>query len=440
MGNIAKSDYEFIKEQVVEKRWRKIRKRLLRFTLKLITAVIFGLVAAVTFALSEPTIYRLIHKEDRSKSPITLPASLGDTQAADISEDISEVEGYNDTEAAKEIMPETVIQKIDANLSDFKEMYYELRKVAYKVNKSIVKVTGSYIVEDWFNNQVEKTVYTPGLIVAETQAEYYILVNLDRIRNADKIRLKFFDTVFVDAWLVDYESELNLAVIAVKKEEIPSIYLSGLDTAILSENYTAVVGYPIIALGAPNGYHNSMGLGIITSEGSNVAITDNILRLFNTDIEDNPDGEGVIVNMRGEVIGWITRTLKQDQNSNINTVISVDQIRSYILQMVNKDDRIYFGIKAKDMTEDAKQAHEVRNGIYVDEVFADSPALKGNIKNGDIILMVNGQNVISTNNFYKLISQYEAGTELTVEVKRTNGSPSPDKTVDLKVVLSTKPK
>lgn len=440
MGNIAKSDYEFIKEQVVEKRWRKIRKRLLRFTLKLITAVIFGLVAAVTFALSEPTIYRLIHKEDRSKSPITLPASLGDTQAADISEDISEVEGYNDTEAAKEIMPETVIQKIDANLSDFKEMYYELRKVAYKVNKSIVKVTGSYIVEDWFNNQVEKTVYTPGLIVAETQAEYYILVNLDRIRNADKIRLKFFDTVFVDAWLVDYESELNLAVIAVKKEEIPSIYLSGLDTAILSENYTAVVGYPIIALGAPNGYHNSMGLGIITSEGSNVAITDNILRLFNTDIEDNPDGEGVIVNMRGEVIGWITRTLKQDQNSNINTVISVDQIRSYILQMVNKDDRIYFGIKAKDMTEDAKQAHEVRNGIYVDEVFADSPALKGNIKNGDIILMVNGQNVISTNNFYKLISQYEAGTELTVKVKRTNGSPSPDKTVDLKVVLSTKPK
>lgn len=440
MGNIAKSDYEFIKEQVVEKRWRKIRKRLLRFTLKLITAVIFGLVAAVTFALSEPTIYRLIHKEDRSKSPITLPASLGDTQAADISEDISEVEGYNDTEAAKEIMPETVIQKIDANLSDFKEMYYELRKVAYKVNKSIVKVTGSYIVEDWFNNQVEKTVYTPGLIVAETQAEYYILVNLDRIRNADKIRLKFFDTVFVDAWLVDYESELNLAVIAVKKEEIPSIYLSGLDTAILSENYTAVVGYPIIALGAPNGYHNSMGLGIITSEGSNVAITDNILRLFNTDIEDNPDGEGVIVNMRGEVIGWITRTLKQDQNSNINTVISVDQIRSYILQMVNKDDRIYFGIKAKDMTEDAKQAHEVSNGIYVDEVFADSPALKGNIKNGDIILMVNGQNVISTNNFYKLISQYEAGTELTVKVKRTNGSPSPDKTVDLKVVLSTKPK
>jgi len=434
MGDIAKSDYEFIKEQVIEKRWRKIKKRLQRFVIRLLSAVLFGLMAAVTFVLAEPTIYRLVHKDGRSKSQITLPTASDDIQVAEV----SGVPEYSDQTTTREIIPETVIQKIDANLSDYKDMYYELRKLAYKVNKSIVKVTSSFMVEDWFNNQVEKTVYTPGLIVAETQDEYYILVSLDRVRNADKIRLKFFDTVYVDARMVDYENEINLAVIAVNKEDIPSIYLSGLDTAILSENYSPVVGYPIIALGAPNGHHNSMGLGIITSEGSSVAITDNILKLFNTDIEDNPDGEGVIVNMRGEIIGWITRTLKQDQNSNINTAISVDQIRPYILRMVNQHDRIYFGIKAKDMTEDAKQAHKVGNGIYVDEVYADSPALKANIKNGDIILMINGQNIINTSSFYRLISQYEAGTELTVRVKRTNGGP--DKLMDLTVVLSTKPK
>ncbi|NLC20109.1 MAG: serine protease [Clostridiales bacterium] len=434
MGDIAKSDYEFIKEQVIEKRWRKIKKRLMRFAMRLFSAVLFGLIAAVTFVLAEPTIYRIVHKDGRSKSQITLPTASGDVQVAEI----SEVPEYSDQATSKGVIPETVIQKIDANLSDYKDMYYELRKVAYKVNKSIVKVTSSFMVEDWFSNQVEKTVYTPGLIVAETQAEYYILVSLDRVRNADKIRLKFFDTVYVDAWMVDYENEINLAVIAVNKEDIPPIYLSGLDTAILSEYYSPVVGYPIIALGAPNGYHNSMGLGIITSEGSSVAITDNILKLFNTDIEDNPDGEGVIVNMRGEVIGWITRTLKQDQNSNISTAISVDQIRPYILRMVNQNDRIYFGIKAKDMTEDAKQTHKVGNGIYVEEVFADSPALKADIKNGDIILTINGQNVINTSSFYRMISQYGVGSELIVKIKRTNGGP--DKQMDLTVVLSTKPK
>ena len=434
MGDIAKSDYEFIKEQVIEKRWRKIKKRLMRFAMRLFSAVLFGLIAAVTFVLAEPTIYRIVHKDGRSKSQITLPTASDDIQVAEV----SGVPEYSDQTTTREIIPETVIQKIDANLSDYKDMYYELRKVAYKVNKSIVKVTSSFMVEDWFSNQVEKTVYTPGLIVAETQAEYYILVSLDRVRNADKIRLKFFDTVYVDAWMVDYENEINLAVIAVNKEDIPPIYLSGLDTAILSEYYSPVVGYPIIALGAPNGYHNSMGLGIITSEGSSVAITDNILKLFNTDIEDNPDGEGVIVNMRGEVIGWITRTLKQDQNSNISTAISVDQIRPYILRMVNQNDRIYFGIKAKDMTEDAKQTHKVGNGIYVEEVFADSPALKADIKNGDIILTINGQNVINTSSFYRMISQYGVGSELIVKIKRTNGGP--DKQMDLTVVLSTKPK
>ena len=434
MGDIAKSDYEFIKEQVIEKRWRKLRKRLMHFVYRLFAAVFFGLIAAVTFVLTEPAIYKVLNREGRNRSQITLPTASNDAQATEI----SGIPVDTDVATSREVIPETVIQKIEADLSDYKDMYYELRKVAYKVNKAIVKVTSTYVVEDWFNNLVEKNVYTTGLIVAETQTEYFILVNLDRIQDAEKIRLKFFDTVYVDAWMIDYEKDINLAVIAVNKEEIPSIYLSGLDTAILSENSSLVVGNPIMALGAPNGYLNSMGLGIITSEGSSAAITDNILKLFNTDIDDNPDGEGVIVNMRGEVIGWITRTLKYDQNQNINTAISADQIRPYILKMVNQIDRVYFSIKVKDMTEDAKQAHKVTNGIYVDEVFADSPALKGDIKNGDIIIMVNGQKIINANSFYKLISRYEPGDRLRVRIKRTNSNP--DKLMDVTVVLSTKPK
>lgn len=431
MVDNANGDFEFIKEQIVEKKIKKFKRYFIRFSIRFFTAVLFGVVAAVTFVLAEPTIYKIFNKERRDNSPISLPTP-NDVQDIDITGIPDESEA-----AAKESIPETVIQKIDANLSDYKDMYYELRKVAYKVNKSVVKICSTFIVEDWFNNLVEKNIYTTGVIVAETPTNLYILVSLDRIQNADKIRLKFSDTVYVDAWITDYEEEINIAIINVSKKDIPSIYLSGLSTAILGRNYSLVVGNPVIALGSPNGHLNSMGLGIISSEGSSVAITDNILKLFNTDIDDNDEGDGVIVNMRGEVIGWITRTLKENQNKSINTAISVEYIRPYILRMINQTPRVYFGIKAKDMTEDAKQAYNVSNGIYVDEVYADSPAFKGNIKNGDIIVSVNNIKVMNTNNFFKLISQYMPGTQVEIGLVRTSGNSV--KQMEITVALANKP-
>lgn len=429
MGDNAKSDYEFIKEQIIVKKRNKLKKRLLRISISFASAVMFGLIAAVTFVLAEPTIYKLIYKENRSKPQISLPTTTTDIQNADI----TTIPEYSEGALTKEVIPETVIQRIDADLSDLRDMHYELRKMAYKVNKAIVKVNSTFLVEDWFNNTVEKTVSTTGLIITETPTNFYILVSLDRVKGADRIKLKFFDTVYVNAWLIDYEEEINIAIITVYKEEIPSIYLSGLDTAILGENYSLVVGNPVVALGSPNGYPNSMGFGIITSEGSSVAITDNILKLFNTDIADNPDSDGVIVNTRGEVIGLITRTLKYDQNKNNNTAISIEYIKPYIVQMINQNERLYFGIRAKDMTEDAKQAHNVTHGIYVDDVIADSPAFKGNIKNGDIILNVDGNKIINTNYFYKTISRYKIGSELKVKIKRT--AVSSEQIMDMVVTL-----
>jgi S1-C subfamily serine protease len=440
MAENEKNDFEFIKEQVIEKKWNKLKKRLLRLFIKLFTAVMFGVVAAVTFALIEPPFYKFLHKDGGDKPQISLPTASNDVQNVEVSgipDGDEQIEVTADNSETKEVLPETVIQKINADLSDYQDMYYEIRKVAYKVNKSIVNVTSTFIVEDWFNNVVEKTVSTTGVIVTETATNYYILVSLDRIRDADNIRLKFSDTTYVEAWLIDHEEEINLAIITVNKGDIPSIYLSGLDSAILDENYSLVVGNPVIALGSPNGHLNSLEVGIITSEGSGAGITDNVLELFNTDIADNPESDGVIVNIRGEIIGWITRTLKQDENKSINTAISVDYIRSYILRMVNQNSRVYFGIKTKDMTEDAKQTHNVSNGIYVSEVLSESPAFKGDIKNGDIILLVNGKEIMSTNSFYRTISRYEPGTELKVKIKRTSGNS--EKLMDVSVVLSNKP-
>ena len=67
-------EFEFIKEQILPKRRKKFRKWLVPFIMTIIMAIVFGLVAALTFCISEPTIYRLLHKDEPNPFVIPTPS------------------------------------------------------------------------------------------------------------------------------------------------------------------------------------------------------------------------------------------------------------------------------------------------------------------------------------------------------------------------------
>jgi S1-C subfamily serine protease len=234
----------------------------------------------------------------------------------------------------------------------------------------------------------------------------------------------------------DYETDLNLAIISVPLADIPEAYRNDIKAATMGESYGLSIGSPIIALGSPNGHTNSMEIGVITSKGSTVGITDNRLELFNTDINDYDSSDGIIVNLKGDVIGVITRTLKEGVNEQLNTVIGISRVKSIIEKMANKEPRIYFGVKTEDLTDTAKQEHHVENGIYVDEVLANSPAFEAGIKNGDIILQIDDENVINSYDFYNNISTNKPDDTIKVKVKRTTSSSEKD--MDLEITLEAK--
>jgi S1-C subfamily serine protease len=434
-------DFEFIKEQVLEKKRRKLKKRLLPFLMTIIMAILFGLIAALTFVITEPGLYDLLHKEGETKTPVTFPTPPPTPLPTPTAEPVITGQagltpdpqgGDNPTEAA--MQPTPIIQRIDAGIEDLININDEMRRVAYDVNKSIVDISSTFTVIDWFSKEVEKTVDTTGVIVADNSAEFLILVSLDRVQGANSIKLRFSDMVYVDAKVQDYESEINLALLAVEKNKISQVFLSGLQVA--KQSYTITVGSPIIALGSPNGHPDSMEFGFITSKGSYASISDNKLDLFNTDIDSNENSDGIIVNLKGEIIGLITRTLKDSINEELSTAIAISKVQSYIELMGNKKPRIYFGIKAEDLTEAARQEHRISNGIYVSEAQTDSPAFEAGLKNGDIILSINDNAILNISNFYNYISVFKPGDEITVKIKRKSGTS--EKEMDLPVVLAGK--
>ncbi|HWT73269.1 MAG TPA: S1C family serine protease [Mobilitalea sp.] len=441
--NKENSEFEFIKEQVIEKKRKKIKKRLLPLLMTLLLAILFGLIAALTFVITEPRLYKLLHKEEDTKTPVTFPTQYPSGTDTNVTTgtgtegtDISPTPSPSEDTQVDQTTPNPVIQKIDANLEDYLKMNNLIDEVAYEANKSQVYITSTFSVLDLFGNAVEKTVNTSGVIVANNNSDFLILASLDCVKDAKSIKIKFSEETYVDAVLQDYESELNLALLAVSVDDIPKIYLNGLQVAELGESLTVTVGTPVIALGNPNGHIGSMDIGIVTSKGSWANVTDNRIELFNTDMASNAYSDGIIVNMDGQVIGLITRTLKDDVNKELSTVIGISELLPIIEQMSNQQPRAYFGIKADDMTEAAKKEHDITNGIYVNEVLSDSPAFTAGLKNGDIILSIGEQTILNTNNFYNTISRFPSGQKVSVKIKRTSGSS--EKEMELTVTLTDK--
>lgn len=455
-------NFEFIKEQVIEKKRRKIKRWLFPFMMTVVMAILFGIIAAVTFVIAEPRLYDFLRKDKDTRTPVSFPTqypeeqepgttdnttgtkdpSNNDQTTKDPEADPANANGGSVTNPEDEDIqqkPDTVYMSIDADIEDYLGIYEDIRAIAYNVSKSIVNIVSTSTVTDpWFGKAVEESITTTGVIIHNNEEELLILVSYDRIEATSSIRIKFSDTVYVNTTLLDYDREVNLAIISAAIKDIPEIYLNGLQEAVLGESYTISVGSPILAMGNPNGYPGSTELGMITTKGIGASITDNRLELFLTDIGDNANSDGIIVNFKGEVIGLITRTLKDEKNVNLNTAIGISKIKPIITRMGNQEPTVYFGIKADDLTEAVRREYLVTNGIFVNEVQANSPAFTGGLKNGDIILQVNDQTILNTYNFNNAISIYQPGDEIKVKVKRLTGAVAKEMILTVKLAEKAK--
>lgn len=456
--NKDNKEFKFIKEQVLPKRRKKFKKWFLPFFMTIIMAIIFGLVAALTFCLAEPRLYNLLHKDGENPFVIPSPTSNGsgnkddnskenpDKNPDDNSDDnlkdnplptVTPVSEKPNGQDGVTVEPNPVVtQSIDADIEDYLAMHNDIKALYIETAKSILTVSSIIDGKDWFGNPLEKRIYTSGLIVSNNDENIMLLVSLDRVKDASSIKVEINSTTFVDATIHDYESELNLAIISIKNSDIPIRLLEKLVVASMGDSYALTIGSPVLALGNPNGHPESIDIGIITSKGSVVSITDYELDLFNTNIVFNSESDGIIVNLKGEVIGLITRTLQRDLNKELSTVIGISEVKSYINRMVDKIPRIFSGIIAENVPQTDTSGNTITRGVYVYEVRRDSPAFNAGLRSGDIILNVGNRVISNMNNYYSAISSYEPGSEVSFIIKRTSGAT--DKDMEIKVTLEAK--
>ena len=409
MGEESKEkDHPYINEIIISKKQNKWLLRLETLGIVIVMAVIFGFVARWAFLSSDGYLRELLGVEEE-RQKVDLPRFTVDN---DVTSSTDETQG---TVVHQNLVP--TILPIDGKNS-YINMYEEIRQLSQHISNSIAIVEVIEQGVDWFQQTYETKTWTTGVVLAQDGVHLLILTDLEKISKENLIQV-YFGEAKVSGQVYAIDKDYGLAIIAVTLSNISKEVFQQITFARFEED-AIIVGTPILALGGPNGYKNSMEVGMVTSLGDNIGVVDGELSYFTTNVTDYMNGNGFIFNFSGEVMGMITHTHKKNREDAVCSAIYLEDIRSVIVSLLNNTKQTLFGIKGQDVPEsypwllkDLSELSGVK-GVFVTEVQNDSPALKAGIKAGDIILAVNGKQVEGIMHWKEILLECIEGESIQV--------------------------
>ncbi|MEG1848385.1 MAG: S1C family serine protease [Lachnospiraceae bacterium] len=416
-GLLADQEFEFMKEKIKDRPIN--RKKLIRRTIITASmAVVFGLIACLTFLVLEPVFSNWLLPEEEP-TQVAFPEVEEEMLPEDMIQKDSQIATLDMTteEATESDMREEDIATSVMPLKEYQLLYDDLYTIAKNSTKSMVTVTGVTSDIDWFNNTYESKGQTSGLIVANNGKELLILVDSDTIEKAETIQVTFCDDVQAIATVVASDSNTNLSIIKVLLEAVPADTRTQITLATLgSSNGSHLTGMPVVAVGTPMGTGGSVVYGMLTSSGNTVNVVDNSYQLLTTDMYGSATAGGVLLDMQGQVIGVIDMQYNSEEAPNLISAIGITELKKTIEKLSNGKPMAYLGIYGTDVTQEANESLQVPYGAFVTEIVMESPAMLSGIQSGDVIVKM-GEEEIDNYRDYKNVmsdSRPEEATKITV--------------------------
>ena len=401
-------EYEFINEIIIPKKKNKWLARLETLGVVIVMAVVFGFVARWVFLNSDKSLQNLLRMEERKTIELNNVTPI-------IKAEITNSLSITDTDKTIEKEQNSLLQK-----------YEEIRKVYEEVSPCIAIIE---IVEEsvgLFEEPYEVKKWTTGLIVADDGVDLLILTDVRKLSENSSI-IVYLGNSKVSGRIYSKASAYDLAVIAIDKKYISQRVYNKIEFAKFMED-DIEIGTPVIALGGPNGYKNSIEQGMVNSLGDTIFVTDGVLSYFTTDITDYENGNGFVFNLDGEVMGMITHAYENEIQTGVCAVITLKEITGVLEGLLNTWKNVMFGITGYDFSKDIRVSVEGlkyndvlkilgnSKGVYVTKVENNSPAMKAGIKPGDIILGIDKRSVEGIRELMQVLPEFSVGYVTTVNV------------------------
>ncbi len=406
--------FDFLKESIKKKKWNK--KDILKGIAVIIgSGIVFGAVAAFVFAWVEPNVQTAIH--GKAKPPKVDIPSDEDPSSGQAADDLASSSASAASSTSGALQPDGEAESDEIGLTEYKKLYREMLDVAEKPKHAIVTVIGITNWMDYFNQNYENRQQISGLLVADNGQDLFILSEYRVMENVERIQVTFWDGSVVDATYLKHDPNTGLAILKVSRSELSQQTRDGMEVTPLGNSYRVEQGEPILAVGNPIGYSDSVAYGIITSVTNKISTIDTEYNLLTTDIMGSKEGSGILVNLDGEIVGVIAQSYSSD-DKNIITALAVSQIKPLIEKLSNNEQLNYIGIKGQDVTKEIADKVGIPKGVLVTKIQPDSPAMLSGIKEQDVIVKFNDDKITSLKQYHDSMDQCKPGQKVSVTAMR----------------------
>jgi serine protease DegQ len=270
-----------------------------------------------------------------------------------------------------------------------------------------------------------------GVIVSDSG---YILTNSHVVEAADGIEVALADTRRVNARVVGTDPDSDLAVLKIDLPKLPAISFGQPDSAR--------VGDVVLAIGNPFGVGQTVTMGIVSALGRSHLGINTFENFIQTDAAINPGNSGgALVDINGHLIGINTAIYSKTPGGaslGIGFAIPVSTAKTIMEQIIKTGSvqRGWIGVGVQDMTREIAESFKMPTvrGALITEVFRGTPADRGGVKVGDVLIAVEGNAVTDSANMLNLIAALVPGSPATLRVLREA------KEIDLKITVGRRPK
>ena len=408
-------------------------------------AVIFGLVAAVVFQAANFAADRFLNTGKSSvQIKTTDSVDLQETASDDSTADkvLSDSENGTVAAVAQASMP-SVVAITTVSVQEIPSFFgYSSRQYKSASTGSGIIVGDNELLIATNNHVVDGATTLSVCFIGDDVAN----AETETVNAGDNGDLNVEDAV--SAKIKGTDADNDLAVVAVKKSDIPEDTLNQIKIAQIGSSDDLAVGQQVVAIGNALGYGQSVTSGWISALNRTISTDDgtNSTGLIQTDAAINPGNSGgALLNMKGELIGINSAKYADSAVEGMGYAIPISKAKPILEELMNRETREkvdsskkgYLGVSLANLTTEAIEMYNMPTGAFVRSVEDDSPAQEAGICKGDIIVKFDGQKVSDGDDLLDKLQYYKSGEKIEAVIARATNGEYEENTIEL--TLGTRP-
>jgi Do/DeqQ family serine protease len=265
--------------------------------------------------------------------------------------------------------------------------------------------------------------------------EGFIVTNNHVVQDADNITVTLNDKRVFKATIIGADPSTDLALIKIEEKNLPFLSYGNSDEVRIGEW--------VLAVGNPFNLTSTVTAGIVSAKARDINILGSqgtVESFIQTDAAVNPGNSGgALVNLKGQLIG-INAAIASGTGNYVgySFAIPANIVKKVVddFMKFGKIQRGILGIRYREIDDQFAKDKDLPSisGVYVQEVIDGGAAEKAGMKNGDVILQIQGFPVNSKSELQEIISQHNPGDKISLTVSREG------KQLDLSLTLLTENK